>query len=102
MYVRLQLDPTTNDEFLGGLEMLESGDFEPASLRERLLERAAMSYTPAFDRLDELTGWHGLDPRLTPELALIVLAEAARADTRPQVRRGACRVIWALGLLELD
>jgi hypothetical protein len=83
MYVRLQLDPTTNDEFFAGLEIPESGDTKPASLSERLLEHAKMFYTPAFDRLDELTGWHGLDPRLTPELALIVLAEAARMDTRP-------------------
>lgn len=73
-------------------------------LAEQLLERARRAFEPQelCEQLDDLQDWHGLDPRLTSELALVVLAAAAREDPRPEFQNAARRVIWAMGLLEIE
>jgi hypothetical protein len=100
MYGRLDLDPTEPHEFFAKRETSQAS----TSLSEQLLEhvrKRAYAGRPC-DRLEQLTHWHGLDPRLSPELALVVLAEAARGDPRPAIRHTACRAIWNLGMLEID
>ncbi|MBK7829213.1 hypothetical protein [Nannocystis sp.] len=73
------------------------------SLSERFLEHVSRRYLgDPYDRLDELTRCPGLDPRFSPDLALVILAEAARGDARAKLRRAACHAIWNLGLIEID
>jgi hypothetical protein len=96
MYGRLELNLPEHHAFID-----RETSRAKMSLSEQLLERASTRFE-SCDRLDELTRWHRLDPRFSPELALVVLAEAARGDPRPEIRRAACRVIWDLGMLEID
>jgi hypothetical protein len=98
MYGRLELKLPEQHAFS------TSRKTEATSLSEQLLGRVRLrvSWGNPCDRLDELTRWHGLDRRLSPELTLVVLAEAARGDPRPEIRSAACRAIWNLGMLEID
>lgn len=99
MYGRLKLNPTKH-QYAAEPETPQA----TTSLSEQLLEHVSRhsGLARSCDRLDQLTRWHGLDPRLSPELALVILAEAARGDPRPQIRGAARRTIWNLGMLEID
>jgi hypothetical protein len=102
LYGRLQLgtpEPPDDDD-----DDLETPAPTTTSLRQQLLKRTAgyVGWARACDRLADLTRWHGLDPRLTPELALVILADAARGGPDEELRGGARHAIWNLGLLEID
>ncbi len=100
MYRRLNLKPTEHPTFVATQDRPQ----RPTSLSEQLLNRVstALYCKLPCDQLEDLARWHRLDPRLSPELALVVLAEAARGEPRAELRSEACRVIWNLGMLEID
>lgn len=87
----------------------ESGDFSdilaspPTSTTiEEAIVDAIRGRVDICDTMEEFAGAHRFDPRITPAMALVVLADTARADPTPLTRHTASLAIWNLGATDID